>query len=113
MMRICCVLYQMLEMVQSNANIENEEKVAESFADCIGGLVRYGCILSSLIVSVVAQNIALNFEAKNGTTIKKVLTKYKVTEVKPGVHFTVNLGDIQSEVFLYFILLIIRNNEIF
>lgn len=42
----------MLEMVQSKAilkinylgvyyYIENEEKVAESFADCIGGLVRY------------------------------------------------------------------------
>lgn len=40
----------------------------------------------------------LNFEAKEGTTIKKVLTKYKITEVKPGVHYTVNLGDIQSEV---------------
>lgn len=46
----------------------------------------------------MAQNITLSFEAKEGTTIKKVLTKYKTTEVKPGVHYTVNLGDIQSEV---------------
>jgi hypothetical protein len=55
----------------------------------------------ALMNSVVAQNITLNFEAKEGTVIKKVLAKYKITEVKPGVHFTVNLGDIQSEVFPY------------
>jgi len=66
--------------------IESEESVAEAFADCLGGLL-----------SVVAQNITLKFEAKNGARIKQMLTKYKVETVTAGSHYVVRLGDLQSE----------------
>lgn len=60
--------------------------IPDAFADCLGGLL-----------SVVGQNIDVAFEATNGATIKKLKTKFKVTEKVAGKSYTVTVGDIQSE----------------
>lgn len=60
--------------------------IPDAFADCLGGLL-----------SVVGQNIDVSFEATNGVTIKKLKTKFKVTEKTAGQSYTVTVGDIQSE----------------
>lgn len=60
--------------------------IPDAFADCLGGLL-----------SVVGQNINVAFEAANGATIKKLKTKFKVTEKTAGTSYTVTVGDIQSE----------------
>ncbi len=60
--------------------------IPDAFADCLGGLL-----------SVVGQNIDVAFEATNGVTIKKLKTKFKVTEKVAGKSYTVTVGDIQSE----------------
>jgi len=46
---------------------------------------------------VVGQNITLKFEAEESTTIKKILTKFKMTELIPSKSYELSLGDIQSE----------------
>jgi len=66
--------------------IESKEKIAESFADCLGGLL-----------STVVQNLTLSFRAEEGVTIKKIHTKFKLKEITPGKHYDLVIGDIQSE----------------
>jgi Mg-chelatase subunit ChlD len=66
--------------------IEDAEHINKAFADCFAGLL-----------STVGQDIVLSFEAGTGISIKKILTKFKVTEEIPNAHYVVRLGDIQSE----------------
>eukprot|EP00029_Vermamoeba_vermiformis_P002675 TRINITY_DN1304_c0_g1_i1.p1 TRINITY_DN1304_c0_g1~~TRINITY_DN1304_c0_g1_i1.p1 ORF type:complete len:554 (+),score=136.71 TRINITY_DN1304_c0_g1_i1:55-1662(+) len=81
----------MLKAIADTANgvyffVENQDMIPDAFADCLGGLL-----------SVVGQNIDVAFEATNGVTIKKLKTKFKVTEKVAGKSYTVTVGDIQSE----------------
>jgi uncharacterized protein YegL len=81
----------MLKAIADTANgvyffVENQDMIPDAFADCLGGLL-----------SVVGQNIDVSFEATNGVTIKKLKTKFKVTEKTAGQSYTVTVGDIQSE----------------
>jgi len=62
--------------------IENKDAIADSFADCLGGLM-----------SVVGQNLSLSFKGLNGAVIKKVFYKNTSEEKEHKVL----LGDIQSE----------------
>lgn len=66
--------------------IENATRISESFADCFGGLL-----------STFAQNMTLSFEAGTGVQIKKIQSKYIVTTIVPNAHYSVHIGDIQSE----------------
>ena len=66
--------------------IENEDKIADSFADVLGGLF-----------SVVAQNITITIEAQNGAKITDVITEYSYTTVEPSIKYRIQLADIQSE----------------
>jgi hypothetical protein len=66
--------------------IETNEQIAESFADCLGGLL-----------SVVAQNIVLSFQVSTGVSVMKIPTKFKKNEVKKNEHYEITIGDIQSE----------------
>jgi len=70
--------------------LENEEKIADSFADCLGGLL-----------SVVAQNIKLTIKPLSGITRFSLLgTGFRVTKrTLPGgvEEQDVQLGDLMSE----------------
>eukprot|EP01105_Mastigella_eilhardi_P019518 TRINITY_DN4594_c0_g1_i1.p1 TRINITY_DN4594_c0_g1~~TRINITY_DN4594_c0_g1_i1.p1 ORF type:complete len:489 (-),score=141.63 TRINITY_DN4594_c0_g1_i1:70-1491(-) len=66
--------------------VENEEKITQSFANCVGGLL-----------SVCAQGVTLKFEAVGGTQIKKILTGFEVKELVPNMCYELALADIQSE----------------
>lgn len=66
--------------------VESGDKIADAFADCLGGLL-----------SVVARNIRIRFEALNGVRIKRVLSKYACEEREQGVQFELTLPDLQSE----------------
>ena len=66
--------------------IENEDKIADSFADVLGGLF-----------SVVAQNITVTIEAINGAKITDLMTEYSYTTVEPSIKYRLQLADIQSE----------------
>lgn len=65
--------------------IEDEEKIAEAFADALGGLL-----------SVVAQKISVRIRPAPGVVLKKVHTKYKSAKLDDG-SFEVTLEDIYSE----------------
>jgi len=64
--------------------IEDENNIASSFADCLGGLQ-----------SVVAQNIRLTIEPQPGCTVQKVFTKYD-HQVTPSASW-VQIPDLYSE----------------
>jgi hypothetical protein len=69
--------------------IDSTKAIAEAFADCLGGLL-----------SVVAQDIRVSFEAPAGgqaVRINRVLTKFRSTELEAGRAYELALGDIQSE----------------
>lgn len=66
--------------------IENGDKISDSFADVLGGLM-----------SVVAQNIVITLEAQGDTVINEIFTEYSKTEVTSGKKFRIQLADIQSE----------------
>jgi len=65
--------------------IENKDSIAESFADCFGGLL-----------SVVAQNITITIKAVGNNEIK-VMNDLQIVEKVPNKEYVVNFGDIQSE----------------
>eukprot|EP00730_Choanoeca_flexa_P005023 TRINITY_DN11865_c1_g4_i4.p2 TRINITY_DN11865_c1_g4~~TRINITY_DN11865_c1_g4_i4.p2 ORF type:complete len:456 (+),score=136.13 TRINITY_DN11865_c1_g4_i4:1977-3344(+) len=82
---------RMLEMVSEIGNgmyyyIETNDIIADSFGDCLGGLL-----------SVVGQNITLTMTATQGCTFKKVHTKKDVKLLDDGRQAVVSLGDLQSE----------------
>jgi len=66
--------------------IKDNKDVPEAFADCLGGLL-----------SVAAQNITLKFEVEAPVKIKKIITKFKMNEITPGLVYELSMGDIQSE----------------
>ncbi|XP_065845374.1 uncharacterized protein [Oscarella lobularis] len=66
--------------------IDQNEKIPESFADCLGGLL-----------STVGQNVSLNFASVDGATLTKVHHRRADALTDAGTHCVVNLGDIQSE----------------
>ncbi len=67
--------------------IQKVQEIPEAFASCLGGLL-----------SVVAQNISITFEALGNTTITSLLSnQYKHTQTKPQKAFELTLGDIYSE----------------
>eukprot|EP00730_Choanoeca_flexa_P008483 TRINITY_DN12495_c0_g1_i10.p1 TRINITY_DN12495_c0_g1~~TRINITY_DN12495_c0_g1_i10.p1 ORF type:complete len:469 (+),score=140.40 TRINITY_DN12495_c0_g1_i10:72-1478(+) len=82
----------MLQMVSEIGNgmyyyIETNDIIAESFGDCLGGLL-----------SVVGQNITLTLQAAaDGYTIKKVHTKKPADITAGGTKAVVSLGDLQAE----------------
>ena len=66
--------------------IENEDKIAESFGHCIGGLL-----------STAAQGIQLEVQTEDGVTIKKVHTERPVSLSDDKKNIRINIGDLQSE----------------
>ena len=69
-------------------HMEDGDAVVSSFADCLGGLL-----------SVVAQNVKVQLQAR-GAAITKVLGQgYKTTADADTAIITVNLGDLYSEEF--------------
>ncbi|XP_065195339.1 uncharacterized protein LOC135826664 [Sycon ciliatum] len=66
--------------------IDSSEKMPESFADCLGGLL-----------STAAQNISLEITAENGCNIVEAYAGRSTKSTHSGVAITLPLGDIQSE----------------
>eukprot|EP00117_Sycon_ciliatum_P023636 scpid88335/ scgid20038/ len=66
--------------------IDSSEKIPESFADCLGGLL-----------STAAQNISLEITAENGCNIVEAYAGRSTKSTHSGVAITLPLGDIQSE----------------
>lgn len=66
--------------------IDTAEKVPESFANCLGGLL-----------STVGQNITLKVEMKNDAVIKEVTAKNTAKYNETKTEAVVALGDLQSE----------------
>eukprot|EP00117_Sycon_ciliatum_P047578 scpid14127/ scgid33975/ len=66
--------------------IDTSEKIPESFADCLGGLL-----------STAAQNISLEITAENGCNISEAYAGRSTKSRDSGVAITLPLGDIQSE----------------
>lgn len=66
--------------------IDSKEKIPESFADCLGGLL-----------SVVGQNISLKLEAVGDNRITAVHTTRALTWKTPSKKCEVAMGDLQSE----------------
>ena len=66
--------------------IDTNEKIPESFADCLGGLL-----------STVGQNISLKVELSNGATISEFVAKKTPTYNANKTSAEVALGDLQSE----------------
>eukprot|EP01120_Amphizonella_sp_Union-15-10_P010862 TRINITY_DN4501_c0_g1_i1.p1 TRINITY_DN4501_c0_g1~~TRINITY_DN4501_c0_g1_i1.p1 ORF type:complete len:490 (-),score=111.20 TRINITY_DN4501_c0_g1_i1:112-1581(-) len=67
-------------------HVKDPDAIADCFADCLGGLL-----------SVVGQNIFLDFKCVGESRIIKINTKFPITVVEPSVHFRVKLPDLQSE----------------
>jgi hypothetical protein len=82
----------MLKAISEGGNgmyyfIENNDLIATSFADCLGGLL-----------SVVGQNLSLKLSpVADGYTIKRICTKKAHTVASGGTEASLSLGDIQSE----------------
>ena len=81
----------MLKDISQAANgvyffIDTDEKIPESFADCLGGLL-----------STVGQNISLKVELCNGASIKEFIAKKTPTFNENKTSAEVALGDLQSE----------------
>jgi len=79
----------MLRAIAENAGgmyyfIENLDSIAESYGDCLGGLL-----------SVVAQNIKLAIKPVGEVKISRVLGKFKF--VQEGNNYVINIGDLYSE----------------
>lgn len=67
--------------------IENGDRIADCFADVLGGLL-----------SVMAQNLAITIESMDeNVKIKDVLTEYSSTIISEGKKVRVSLSDIQSD----------------
>ena len=81
----------MLKDISQAANgvyffIDTDEKIPESFADCLGGLL-----------STVGQNISLKVELCNGASILEFIAKKTPTFNENKTSAEVALGDLQSE----------------
>merc|ERR1719499_2676111 len=69
------------------AFIEGTDKIAETFAECLGGLV-----------SVVGQNLKVQVQALNNVQINRCLVKgYPVKVDIPGKKHTISVKNVQSE----------------
>merc|ERR1719230_1946906 len=69
------------------AFIENTDQIADTFAECLGGLV-----------SVVGQNLKVQVQALNNVQINRCLVKgYPVKVDIPGKKHTISVKDVQSE----------------
>ena len=66
--------------------IDTNEKIPESFADCLGG-----------VLSTVGQNISLKVELRNGATISEFIAEKTPTYNANKTSADVALGDLQSE----------------
>ncbi|XP_062523654.1 uncharacterized protein LOC134198303 isoform X2 [Corticium candelabrum] len=66
--------------------IDNNEKIPEAFADCLGGLL-----------STVGQNVTLTIATKNGTHITKVHHRRAGALTDSSTKCEVKIGDVQSE----------------
>lgn len=66
--------------------IDSTEKIAESFANCLGGLL-----------SVVGQNMTLTIEAQSRCTLGTIHYKNKPQMESDNKKCVVSLGDLQSE----------------
>lgn len=66
--------------------IENAEGIAEAFSDCLGGLL-----------STTSQRLRLTLTAANGSTIRKVHTRFDLKEEIAGAKYVVEVSDMQSE----------------
>ena len=81
----------LLEEISNQGNgayyyIDSQEKVPESFASCLGGLL-----------STVGQNISLVIELENGCAIKEFTAKNNPKYNEAKTRAEVALGDLQSE----------------
>ena len=81
----------LLEEISNQGNgayyyIDSQEKVPESFASCLGGLL-----------STVGQNISLTLEIENGCVIKEFTAKNLPKYNEGKTRAEVALGDLQSE----------------
>jgi len=81
----------MLKAIADSGNglyffILDKDAIADAFTNCLGGLL-----------SVVGQNIYLDFKALGETKIIRINTKFQVTEVVPNLQYKVKLPDLQSE----------------
>ena len=65
--------------------IENQDSIASSFADCLGGLL-----------SVTAQNVEFTVEALSDATLVKVHTQKPTKVLQEGKKIRVELGDLQE-----------------
>eukprot|EP00731_Ephydatia_muelleri_P001021 Em0001g1021a len=66
--------------------IDSNEKIPESFADCLGGLL-----------SVVGQNLSLKLEIQGDNQLNEVHSSRTVNWTTPNKRCEISLGDIQSE----------------
>ncbi|KAL5515925.1 hypothetical protein EMCRGX_G001170 [Ephydatia muelleri] len=66
--------------------IDTNEKIPESFADCLGGLL-----------SVVGQNLSLKLEVQGDNQLNEVHSSRTVNWTTPNKSCEISLGDIQSE----------------
>jgi len=66
--------------------IEHEDSIADSFTDCLGGLL-----------SVVGQNIELSIIAEEDVEIKTVMASYRMTTNVAQKDYLIYMGDLQSE----------------
>lgn len=81
----------LLEEISNQGNgayyfIDSQEKVPESFASCLGGLL-----------STVGQNMSLSVKLENGSKIKEFSAKNNPKYKKDNTEAEVALGDLQSE----------------
>jgi hypothetical protein len=82
----------LLEAIAENgrgmyAFIENASMIAETFAECLGGLV-----------SVIGQDLKVGVEALNDVQINKIMSQgYKTTVAKPNKLYNIAIDDLQSE----------------
>ncbi|KAI6650539.1 hypothetical protein LOD99_7590 [Oopsacas minuta] len=81
----------LLEEISNQGNgayyyIDSQEKVPESFASCLGGLL-----------STVGQNITMTVEISNGCVVKEFTAKNKPKYNEGRTRAEVALGDLQSE----------------
>ncbi|XP_064400224.1 uncharacterized protein LOC135346514 [Halichondria panicea] len=66
--------------------IDSNEKIPESFADCLGGLL-----------SVVGQNLSLKLELQGGNSVAEVHANRAINWTTPDKTCDIAMGDLQSE----------------
>eukprot|EP00483_Globobulimina_turgida_P001362 UN01364 len=82
----------LLESIAENgrgmyAFIQNTDMIADTFAECLGGLV-----------SIIGQNLKVSVEALNDVLINKCLSDgYTININKPNKMYTISITNLQSE----------------